>query len=320
MKAIICTKYGPPEVLQLQDIEKPEPQKNEVLVKVHNTVVSPSDCAFRKGEPFIVRLMYGLKKPRIATLGVEFSGTVEALGKEVTLYRVGDEVFGISVDKFGTTGEYLSIFENKELAIKSPKMSFEDAVGIIDGALTSLVFLRDIAKIEKGQSVLINGASGSVGAYGVQLAKYLGAEVTGVCGSSNVEMVRSLGADKVIDYTKDDFTKRGESYDVIFDAVGKSSFSKCRASLKPQGKYLLTVPTLKIIFQMLWTSILRGKKAVFSATGLRQKKENLVFLRELYDDGKLKSVIDRRYELKDIVEAHVYVETGHKKGNVIINL
>jgi len=320
MKAIICTQYGAPEVLELQEIEKPKPKDDEVLVKVHRAVVGPADCAFRSGKPFIVKLIYGISKPRIATHGVEFSGTVEEKGKDVTLYEKGDRVFGISVDNLGTHGEYLCIKENKEMTQMSESMTFDDAVGIVDGALTSLTFLRDIAKIESGQSVLINGASGSVGAYGIQLAKFYGAEVTGVCSSVNVELVKSLGADKVIDYTKEDFTKSSEKYDVVFDAVGKSSFSQCKNIIKADGKYLLTMPTGAIVFQMLWTSLFSKKKAIFSATGLKQKKENLDYIRDLYDNGKLKAVIDRHYSLEEIADAHAYVETGRKKGNVIIDV
>jgi len=203
---------------------------------------------------------------------------------------------------------------------KPTTMTYEEAVAICDGALTALVFLRDKAHIQRGQKVLINGASGAVGAAAVQLARYFGAEVTGVCSTTNVGMVKSLGADTVIDYTKEDFTKSGETYDIIFDAVGKSSFSRCKSSLTPRGVYLATVPTLAIMLQTVWTAKIGSKKAIFAATGLKQRKENLIFLRELVEAGKLQSVIDRRYPLEHIAEAHRYVEQGHKKGNVVITV
>ncbi len=320
MKAIICTRYGSPDVLQLKDITKPTPKDKEVLIRVHAAVVGPSDCAFRKGDPFIVKIIYGLTKPRIATHGVEFAGEVEAVGKDATLFKKGDQVFGMSPNTFGAHAEYLCLPETNLLVVKPVSTTYEEAVGIVDGATTALTFLRDTAKVQRGQRVLINGASGAVGAYAVQIAKYYGAEVTGVCGTTNVELVKSLGADHVIDYTQGDFTKSGETYDVIFDAVGKSSFSRCKDSLTAKGIYMTTVPTLAIIPQMLWTSMWGGKKAKFATAGLMQNKDNLNFLKELVEAGKIKAVIDRCYPLEAIVEAHKYVETGHKKGNVIITM
>jgi NADPH:quinone reductase-like Zn-dependent oxidoreductase len=318
MKAIVCTKYGPPDVLQLQEVAKPTPKDNEVLIKVQAGVVTPADCAFRKGDPFIVKIIYGLTRPRLAVQGVEFAGEIEAVGKDVSSFQKGDQVFGMSPDRFGAHAEYLCLPEVKPVVIKSPQMTYEEAVSICDGAPTALTFLRDVAKIQRGQTVLVNGASGAVGAAAVQLAKYFGAEVIGVCSTANIELVKALGADQVIDYSKEDFTKNGQSYDVVFDAVGKSSFSRCKDSLTQQGVYLTTVPSLAIVGQMLWTSLSGGKKAKFTTAGLMQNKENLSFLKELFEAGKIRAVMDRRYGLEQIAEAHRYVEQGHKKGNVVI--
>lgn len=319
MKAIMVTGYGSPDVLQLREVTKPVPKNKQVLIKVHTAIAGPADCAFRKGDPFIVKLIYGLNKPRIAILGVEFSGKVEAVGKEVTLFRRGDQVFGMSPNRFGAYGEYLCLEEDETLVIKPDEISSEEAAGICDGAPTSLTFLRDVAKVQRGQKVLINGASGSVGIYAVQLAKFFGAEVTGVCSSTNVELVKSAGADRVIDYTQTDFTNTGEQYDVIFDAVGKRSFAQCKKALTKKGIYLSTVPSLGIVLSMLRTSIGNGKKAKFATAGLMQNKDNLNFLKGLVEQGKLKAVIDRCYPLEQVAEAHRYVETGHKKGSVILS-
>jgi len=320
MKAIICTHYGTTDVLQLIEVAKPIPKDNEVLIKVHVSVVTPSDIAFRKGEPFIVKLIYGLTKPRLSIQGVEFAGEIEAVGKDVKLFKPGDQVFGMSPDRFGAHAEYICLPEAKPLIIKSAKMSHEEAAGIMDGAPTALTFLRDVAKLQPGQKILINGASGAVGIYALQLARYYGAEVTGVCSTANVELVKSLGADQVIDYTKMDFTQTGQIYDVIFDAVGKRSFAQCKGALTPKGMYLTTVPTLVIVRDILWTAMGGGKKAKFATAGLLQNKENLNFLNKLFEAGKIKAVIDRRYPLAQIAEAHRYVETGHKKGNVIVTV
>ncbi len=318
MKAIICTKYGPPEMLQFQDVAKPTPKDDEVLVKIQAAVVTPSDCAFRKADPFIIRLMYGLMQPKFSIPGVEFAGQIEALGKAVTQFKQGDPVYGISPDRFGAHAEYMCLPANKPCAIKPTNASFAETVAICDGALTALIFLRDVAKLQHGQKILINGASGAVGVYTVQLAKYYGAHVTGVCSTANMALVTSLGADQVIDYTQTDFTKAEQSYDVIFDAVGKSSFAQCKAALTPTGMYLSTVPSLTILLQMLWTAKIGSKKAKFVASGLMQNKDNLNFITQLIEAGVLKAVIDRRYPLTQVPEAHRYVETGRKKGNVVI--
>jgi NADPH:quinone reductase-like Zn-dependent oxidoreductase len=318
MKAIVCTQYGSPDVLQLREIAKPAPAAKEVLVRVHASVVGPADCAFRKGDPFLVKLMFGLTRPRLSTQGVEFAGEIEAVGQDVRLFKPGDRVFGVSPDRFGAHAEYLCLPEDKPIAILPAGLGYAEAVGICDGALTALTFLRDKARIQPGHKVLINGASGAVGAYAVQLATHYGADVTGVCSAANVALVKSLGASRVIDYTRDDFTRGGQTYDIIFDAIGKSSFPRCRPALKPNGVYLTTVPSLAIVLQMLWTSRVSGQKAVFTAAGLQQSKDNLNFLGSLFTAGKLCAVIDRRYPLEQVPEAHRYVETGRKKGNVVI--
>jgi len=318
MKAIVCTKYGPPEMLHFQDVAKPMPKDDEVLIKIQAAVVTPSDCAFRKADPFIIRLMYGLTQPKFSIPGVEFAGQIETLGKNVTQFKQGDQVYGISPDRFGAHAEYMCLPASKPCAIKPANASFAETVAICDGALTALIFLRDVAKLHHEQKILINGASGAVGVYAVRLAKYYGAHVTGVCSTANLALVTSLGADQVIDYTQTDFTKAKQSYDVIFDAVGKSSFAQCKTALTPTGMYLSTVPSLTILLQMLWTAKIGSKKAKFVASGLMQNKDNLNFITQLIEAGVLKAVIDRRYPLAQVSEAHRYVETGRKKGNVVI--
>jgi NADPH:quinone reductase-like Zn-dependent oxidoreductase len=316
MKAILYTKFGPPDVLQLQEVEKPTPKDNEVLVRIHATTVVKEDPDMRTSPGF-----NGFLKPRHPILGQELAGEVEAIGRNVTRFKPGDQVFGI--DTFGAYAEYKCMPENGALAIKPVNLSYEDAASVPNGALTALPFLRDKGKIRSGQTVLIYGASGSVGAAAVQLAKYYGAEVTGVCSTTNLEWVRSLGADLVIDYTQEDFTENGKTYDVIFDTVGKRSFSECKGSLTDEGVYLATVPTPVLMLQALWTVKSGGKRVKFMATGLRpasEKIKDLVFLTELIEAGKIKPVIDRCYPLEQMAEAHRYVELGHKKGNVVITL
>jgi len=319
MKAVVYKKYGAPDVAELREMPVPVPGEKEILVKVHATVVTPSDCAFRKADPFAVRLFGGLLKPKHIP-GCELSGEVVAIGKQVRSFKVGDDVFAATGTDFGAHAEYRCLSEEGVVALKPSNLTYEESVAICDGALTALLFLRDSGLIQQGQKVLINGASGAVGAYGVQLAKHYGAVVTGVCSTANVGLVRRLGADQVIDYTTTDFTATGEKYDLIFDAVGKSNFSRCKALLKPKAIYLGTVPKPGLLLCMLLTSLAGGKKAVFSATGLKQRAENLVFLCELVEAGKLKPVIDRIYPLEAIAEAHHYVEEGRKKGNVVIRI
>ncbi len=323
MKAIEYKKYGSPDVLQLVDVEKPTPKDNEVLVKIHATTVTATECTFRQGEPFMARLFMGLFKPKIKILGEELAGEIEAIGKDVKIFKKGDQVFGTAGPGFGANAEYLCIPEDGVLAIKPNNSTYEEAAGSVDGFLTALPFLRDTARIRSEQKILIYGASGSIGTAAVQIAKYFKTEVTGVCSTTNIELVKSLGADNVIDYTKEDFTKSDKTYDIIFDTVGKTSFSKCKGSLKQNGIFLESGIEMGIIPYVLWTSLMGRKKAKIAATGLRspkERKKDLILLKELMEAGKVKPVIDRRYPLEQIAKAHAYVDKGHKKGNVAINV
>ena len=322
VKAVVYHRYGSPDVLGLEEVAKPTPGDDEVLIRIHAAAVTAADCAIRNGD-FTARLAFGLIRPRKTILGTEFAGEIEAVGKDVERFREGDQVFAANGAGFGAHAEYICLPEDGALASKPVNVTYEEAAAICEGALTALPFLRDKGKIQSGQEVLINGASGSVGTSAVQLAKYFGAEVTGVCSAANLGLVRSLGADRVIDYTREDFTNSGRTYDIIFDAVGKSSFSRCKNSLKQGGIYLSTVPTPAILLQMLWTSKIGGKKAMIAFTGLRppgEQAKDLVLLKELVEAGKIRAVIDRRYPLDQTAEAHRYVGKGHKKGNVVITV
>jgi NADPH:quinone reductase-like Zn-dependent oxidoreductase len=319
MRAIVYHHYGSPDMLELQEVAKPVPKEHDILIHVHAAAVTPADIAFRKGEPLLGRVFTGLMRPKRIP-GVEFAGEIEAVGTAVTRFHTGDQVFGTAGTGFGAHAEYLCLGEEGVVARKPARLTDEEAVAVCDGALTALVFLRDEAHIQRGQKVLINGASGAVGAAAAQLAKYFGAEVTGVCSTTNVALVKSLGADAVIDYTKEDFTTNGQTYDIIFDTVGKRSFARCQGSLTPEGVCLATVPTLAILLQTVWTARLGRKKAIFTTTGLKQRTANLLFLSELVEAGKFRAVIDRRYPLEEVAEAHRYVENGHKKGNVVITV
>jgi NADPH:quinone reductase-like Zn-dependent oxidoreductase len=323
MKAIVCTKYGSPDFLQLQEVDKPTPKDNEVLIKVKATIVTAADSMMRRADPFISRFFLGLLKPKKSILGTGLAGEIEAIGSDVTLFKVGDQVFGESLFGFSANAEYVSVPEDGVLTIKPDHIPFEELASVCDGPLTSMNFLKSMAKIQPGHKVLINGASGAMGTAAVQLAKHFGADVTGVCSGKNVAMVTALGARKVIDYMQEDFTETEEKYDIIFDTVGKNSFSKCKKALTETGIYLSPVLDLTLLFQMIWTSIVSGKKAMFSATGIQPVPQLLKLLNELKEligAGKLISIIDRRYPLEQVADAHRYVDTGHKKGNVVINV
>ncbi len=328
MKAIVYSKYGSPDVLQLTDIEKPLPKVNEILIRVHATSVNFGDMMARNYKaisprqfnmPFLIwliaKISFGLNQPKITILGNEFAGEIEAVGSDVKRFLPGDQVFGYSGERMGAYAEYLCLPDNGILAIKPTNMTFEEVAGVPYGALMALSLLRRV-NIQPGQKVLINGASGGIGSAAVQIARSLGAEVTGVCSTSKVEFVKSLGADKVIDYTKEDFTQNGETYDLIFDILGRSSFSRCKSSLKLKGIHLFASFKIKQLFQMLWTSRSGGKK-VICALG-PGNNDDLNSIKEMIEAGQIKPVVDRCYPLEQIAEAHRYIEQGHKKGNVVI--
>ena len=318
MKAIVYTQYGPPEVLRLEERERPTPKDDDVLIRVHATTVTGTEIPMRSGKGLAFRIVIGLRRPRkrYRVLGMELAGEIESVGTEVKRFKEGDQVYGFTGFGLGGYAEYCRMPETGSLAIKPANLTYEEAAAVVDGATTALFFLKK-GGIRSGQDVLINGASGSIGAYAVQLARYFGANVTGVCSTANLALVKALGADSVIDYSAEDFTQSGRTYDIIFDTVGTSSFSRCRASLKQGGRYLLTVGWGGYLV-MLWTSLAGGKKLV---TGMSIKKtDELVFLKGLIEAGHLRPVIDRRFPLEEIVEAHRYVEAGRKKGNVVITV
>jgi NADPH:quinone reductase-like Zn-dependent oxidoreductase len=322
MKAIVCPKYGPPEVLQLKEVEKPVPKNNELLIRVFTVFVGIEDLMQRKGKPYFVRVFVGLTKPKKPILGTEFCGEIEEVGKDVKLFIKGDRVFGVTGASFGCYAEYLCMPETGLLSIKPPVMTNEEAAPVC-GALAAWNLLKAIANIQSGQKVLIYGASGSIGSAAVQIAKVFGAAVTGVCSSSNLEMVKSLGADNVIDNSDEDFTKNGLTYDVILDVSGKPSSLQFKNSLNKRGFYLTNYPTISILFQTFWTSRFNSKKVVFSATAFKPVSERLVFLKELiklFNEGKLKTIIDQSFQLEQMTEAHRYIEKGLERGNVVVTI
>ena len=317
MKAITFKKYGPPEVLQLIEVAKPIPKDNEILIRILSTAVNSGDVRLRKADPWAVRLFLGLTKPKINILGGVLSGKIEAIGKNVTKFKVGDEVFGATGMSFGAYADYKCLPENGILSIKPVNISHQQAATIPFGATTALYFLKK-AGIKSGQKVLVYGASGAVGSAAVQLVKFWGAEVTGVCSTSNIGLVRSLGADSVIDYTKKDFTTNGETYDVIFETVNKLSFSASIKSLKKNGRLILGASGLFQQLRGVWTSRTSSQKIISGM--ISQKAEDIIFLKELVERGFYKPVVDRIYSLEQMVEAHTYAEQGHKRGNVAITL
>jgi NADPH:quinone reductase-like Zn-dependent oxidoreductase len=325
MKAVLHTRYGPPDLLELREVATPAPGDHEILIRIHATSVSTGDCNVRNftfvTKSFIplARLMFGIRKPwRERVLGTELAGEVERVGKRVTRFKTGDRVVGSTGMAGGGHAQYACLPETAALAIKPDSLSWQEAVALPFGGNTALYYLRELGKIGAGQHVLIVGASGSVGSAGVQLAKHFGATVTGVCSGANVDLVRALGADKVIDYTKEDFTTNGETYDRIFDVVGATGFDRCRKSLKPTGIFLPCIMVWTDVVRILWTS-LTGGKAVKGGVAL-ESAERLKFIVELAAAGTLRPVIDRSYPLERIADAFTYVEQGHKKGNVVITV
>jgi len=330
MKAIVYEKYGPPDVLQLKEIEKPVPGNNEILIRIHATPVNYGDIIARnfKNLPisefnmplpfwFGARLYFGLRKPNITVLGSEFAGEIETVGKDVTLFKKGDQVFGYLGMNMGANAEFLCMPEKGMVTLKPANMSYEEAATVPYGGIMALPILKKV-NIQSGQKILINGASGGIGSAAVQLATYYGAKVTGVCSTSRMEFVKSLGAEKVIDYTKEDFTQNGETYDLILDILGRSSFSRCKSSLNKKGIYLLASFKMRQLFQMFWTKMIGSKKVICAMAS--EKVENLIAIKELVEAGKFKSIIDKKYPMEQAAAAHRYYEDGLKKGNVIITL
>jgi NADPH:quinone reductase-like Zn-dependent oxidoreductase len=317
MRAVVHDRYGPPDVLRLEEVERPVPEADEVLVRIHATTVNRTDAGLRSAELFISRFVTGLLRPKNRILGMELAGEVHAVGPAVTEFKVGDAVFGGT--GFGAWAEFVCMRESASLALKPASMTFEEAASVFDGASLALACLRKAGPLQ-GRSIVVYGASGSVGTAGVQLAKHFGADVTAVCSTRNVELVTSLGADEVVDHTKEDFTKNGKTYDVIFDAVGKTSFRRCRRSLKTRGTYIET--DLGFMWHVPWLLLLTrwigDKKVKMGIT--RYAKKDLLFFKGLIEAGEYRAVIDRRYPLEDVVAASRYVETGQKTGNVVLTI
>ncbi|HZM74133.1 MAG TPA: NAD(P)-dependent alcohol dehydrogenase [Candidatus Limnocylindrales bacterium] len=319
MKAAVHTRYGPPDVVRISEVDKPAAKDNEVLVKVHATTVSRTDSGLRAAKPFINRFFTGLLRPRVTVLGNEFAGAVEAVGRGVTFFEVGDRVFGYNGTRFGAHAEYVAMPQDGSLATMPAKVTYEEAAPSTEGSHYALSLIRK-AKIRSGQDVLVNGATGAIGSAAVQLLKHLGANVTAVCASEHLELVKGLGADRVIDYTAQDFTKDPQTYDVVLDAVGKSSFGRCKRLLKPGGIYLSSDlgPLSQNPILALITPLVGGKRVMFPIP--KDDQEMARYLKGLLESGAFKPVIDRRYRLDQIVEAYTYVETGQKIGNVVISV
>jgi len=317
MKAVICDRYGPPDILRLEDVERPVPGPDEVLIRIRATTVNRSDCHYRLGTPPFARLFTGLTRPRHRILGSELAGDVEAVGPAVTGFTPGDAVFGVKAWTFGAHAEYICMRESAALAPKPAGVSYEEAAAVCDGVILALMGLRR-ADLRKGRSILVYGASGSIGTAAVQLSRYYDADVTAVCNTKNLELAANLGADQVIDYTREDFTTNGQTYDVVFDAVGKHSFGRCRDSLNPGGIYLATDHLTNLVLA-LWTSRVGDKKVVFPIPP-RYTRQDVVFLKGLMEAGQYRAVIDRRYPLADVIEACRYVETEQKTGNVVLTV
>lgn len=319
MKAAIYTRYGPPEGIQIKDVEKPVPKDREVLIKVHASTVNRTDCGWLRGKPAIARIVSGIPKPANRVLGTEFAGEIEAIGKGVTLFKHGDKVFGFNEFKFGSLAEYMVMEQDGPMATMPVHMTYDEAAPITEGGHYALCDIR-AAKIQKGHKVLINGASGGIGSAALQLAVYFGAEVTAVCGTKNMELVKSLGAREVIDYTRQDFTRINQTFHLVFDSVGKSSFKKCKPILKKRGIYISTELGYKYQnpFLAIITPLFGGKKLLFPLPTISKKEVN--FLKELAEKGWYKPVVDRSYPFEQIIEAYKYVETGEKTGNVVIHI
>lgn len=317
MKAAVCTQYGAPEVLQITELAKPAPKDNEILIKIHATAVNSADCRLRKADPFAIRFFFGLFKPKNPVLGGVLSGIIEAVGKNVTQFHVGDAVFGSTQMHLSAHAEYICLPETGALAIKPQSISHEEAAALPFGGMTALHFLRK-ANVQPGQKVLIYGASGAVGTAAVQIAKYFGAEVTGVCSTSNLEMVKSLGAANVIDYTTTDFAKTGEIYDVVYETVNKTPFSSCISVLNQKGKLILGATLLGGMLRGAWRSLTSKQKVITGVAAETAEAAN--YLQKMAIEGKLKAVIDKKYPLEQIAAAHAHADNGHKRGNVVIGL
>ena len=321
MRAAVQDRYGAPDALRVAEVPTPQPGAGEVLVRVRAAVVSATDAIARRGVPYFTRLVFGLRRPKFVVLGTDFAGEVAAVGPAVTRFSVGDRVFGTTAPAFRAHAEYVCLPETGALAPAPAGLDDAQAAALVDA--TALSFLRDTAKLRAGQAILVYGASGGVGTSAVQFARHFGAEVTAVCGGANADLVRGLGAAGVIDYTREDFTRSGRTYDVVFDAVGKSSFARCRGSLKPGGVYMTTGVSAAVLLQSVWTSRFGDRRAATAFTGMRpaaEKAKDLAFITPLAESGAVVPVIEASYPLAEIAAAHRHVDTGHKKGNVVVTI